>query len=90
MYPSGQTAYLFVIPTERCVFERNERQDNRVFVVALTVDAVGGEQADRAIGLLRVGAPENMIIRDTEFDTGTDEGSNFVWEHKSAGASFAG
>ena len=44
MYPSGQTAYLIVIPTERCVFERNERQDNRVFVVPLTVDAVSGEQ----------------------------------------------
>ena len=37
----------------------------------LAVDEVGGEQANRAIGLLGIGAPEDTIIRDAEFDTGT-------------------
>ena len=55
----------------------------------LAVDEVGGEQANRAIGLLGIGAPEDTIIRDTEFDTGTDEDGDFVREHEGTGTGFA-
>ena len=44
------------------VLKRNERQHNSLFIVVLAVNQVGSEQANRAVGLFRVGAPKDVVI----------------------------
>ena len=53
----------FTLPTQHRILEGHERHDDGVDVIGFAVDGIVGQDADGAVGLLGVVAPEDLVIR---------------------------